>query len=104
MDGKLNTELKKCVEKAGTGKIRIRMDIESGEIVMLNLSQYKITEIRYSHSRYIMGIPVKIEDEGSFYRIDGSHIIDKARIKKIEIKGNQLILHLANEDIVLIVK
>ena len=70
----------------------------------MNITQYKIIEIRYSHSRFKLGQPVKIADEGPFYRIDGTHIIDKYRIKKMEIKDNQLILHLDKEDIVLILK
>ena len=69
----------------------------------MNITQYKIIEIRYSHSKFELAQPAIINDEGSFYRIDSAHIIDKHRIKSTEIKSNQLTLHLDTEDVVLIV-
>ncbi len=69
----------------------------------MNITQYKVTEICYAHSKYKLGQPVGIEDEKSFYRIDGTHIIDKCRIKKMEINNDHLTIHLDTEDIVLVI-
>ena len=69
----------------------------------MNLSNYRVLEIRYPHSRFKLSQPAFIYDEGPFYRIDSTHIIDKCKIKSTENKVNQLILHLDTEDVVLIV-
>lgn len=69
----------------------------------VNISQYKVLEIHYPHSKYKLKNPAMVIDEGSFYRIESTHIIDKYRIKSTEIKDNKLTLHLNTEDIVLVV-
>lgn len=69
----------------------------------MNFSQFRILEIHYSHSRFKLAQPAIINDEGAFYRIDSTHIIDKFRIKSMEIKEEKLIIHLDSEDIILIV-
>lgn len=69
----------------------------------LNLSNYKVSEIRYSHSKIKLAQLAIINDEGSFYRIDSTHIIDKHRINSMEVKDNLLTIHLDTEDIVLAV-
>lgn len=69
----------------------------------MNLSIYKVSEIRYAHSKFKLAQPATINDEGSFYRIDSTHIVDKHRIKSTEINGNQITFHLDTEDVVLIV-
>ena len=43
----------------------------------MNLIDLKVKAIIYPHGEYRLGIPVSILDEGSFYRIDDTHIIDK---------------------------
>jgi hypothetical protein len=69
----------------------------------MNHTSYKVSEIRYSHSKFKFAQPTLINDEGSFYRIDSTHIIDKHRIKLMKIKGDQLTLHLDTEDVVLVI-
>ena len=71
--------------------------------MVLNLTNYKVSEIRYAHSKFKLAQPAIINDEGSFYRIDSTHIIDKHRIKSMEIKDDLLTIHLDSEDIMLIV-
>lgn len=70
----------------------------------VNISQYKVLEIHYLHSKYKLKKPAMVIDEGSFYRLESIHIIDKYRIKSTEIKDNKLTLHLDTEDIVLVVE
>ena len=70
----------------------------------VNISQYKVLEIHYPHSKYKLKKPTMVFDEGSFYRVESTHIIDKYRIKSTEIKDNKLTLHLDTEDIVLVVE
>jgi len=70
---------------------------------MMKLTDYKVKEIRCSSGIYKLGKPTEIYDEGSFYRIDSTHIIDKFRIVSTKLDGNQLTVHMNNEDIILIV-
>lgn len=51
----------------------------------MELTKYKVTALQYSHGEYILGKPVEIIDEGSFYRIDGIHIFDKYAVEREEI-------------------
>ena len=69
----------------------------------MNLNQYKVTEIIYSDSKYKLAHPARIDDEGSFYRIAGTYIIDKYRIKSMSLNGDKLTIHLNDEDVVLTV-
>lgn len=69
----------------------------------INLTNYKVSEIRYAHSKFKLAQPTVVIDEGSFYRIDSTHIIDKCRIKSMEVKDNLLTIHLDTEDVVLVV-
>lgn len=50
----------------------------------MGLKNLKIKTIIYPHGEYRLGAPAEIVDEGSFYRIDGTHIIDKFKIKEIK--------------------
>lgn len=61
---------------------------------------YKVTEIRYKTSFYKLPQPVPIFDEGSFYRVDGTYIFDKFRIKRIEKVDDRLIFHMDDGDVV----
>ncbi len=70
----------------------------------MKLTQYTVLEIHYPNSKYKLKKAAIIIDEGSFYRIESTHIIDKYRIKSTEIKDNKLTLHLDTEDIVLVVE
>ena len=51
----------------------------------MDLKDLKVKTITYPHGEYRLGSPVPILDEGSFYRIDGTHIIDKFKIKSISV-------------------
>lgn len=71
---------------------------------LMNISKYKVREITYSKGKYILGTPAIITDEGSFYRIDGTHIFDKFRIQSMKLEGNQLTIHMKDQDVILIVE
>lgn len=45
----------------------------------------KVKALIYPHGEYRLGSPAPVLDEGSFYRIDGTHIIDKFKIKSISV-------------------
>lgn len=49
----------------------------------MNLTNLKVTAIIYPNAKYLLGTPAKIIDEGVFYRIDGTHIFDKFKIKDV---------------------
>lgn len=49
----------------------------------MELKGLKVKTITYPHGEYRLGSPADILDEGSFYRIDGTHIIDKHKIRSI---------------------
>ena len=70
---------------------------------MINLSDYYVTQIKTSTAEYILGHKGRITDEGSFYRIDDSFIIDKYRIKTIILNQTMIIIGLDNEEIMLTV-
>lgn len=70
----------------------------------MNPTSYCVTEIRSKGGIYILGHPIEIHDEGSFYRVDGTYIFDKFRIKSMEISGKQLIFHMDDDDVVFTVK
>ena len=45
----------------------------------------KVKALIYPHGEYRLGSPAPVLDEGSFYRIDATHIIDKFKIKSISV-------------------
>ena len=49
----------------------------------MNLKGISVKAIIYPHGEYHLGKAVPIIDEGSFYRIDGTHILDKHKIKEV---------------------
>ena len=67
-------------------------------------SSFKVKEIHSSNGIYILGKATDIYDEGVFYRIDNSFIIDKYRIISTSLEGNQLTIHLKDDDIILTVE
>ena len=70
----------------------------------MDITRYKVTTIQYAHGEYRLGKPAEIIDEGSFYRIDGTHIIDKFKILSMELEDNLLTIHMEDKDVVLTVK
>jgi hypothetical protein len=49
----------------------------------VDLNDLKVKALIYPHGEYRLGSPAPVLDEGSFYRIDDTHIIDKFKIKSI---------------------
>lgn len=70
---------------------------------MINLTNYKVSVLQYLHAEYRLGSPVPIIDEGSFYRIDGTHIFDKHKIESTETEGDRVTIHMKDKDVVLVV-
>ena len=56
----------------------------------LQLSGLKVKTIKDSASEYRLAAPVPVIDEGSFYRIDGTYIIDKHKIKDVHEDGKKI--------------
>lgn len=69
----------------------------------LIITDYKVTSLTYPHGEYRLGSPAEIIDEGSFYRIDGTHIFDKFKIKSVDTEGDRVIIHMKDKDVVLTV-
>ncbi len=69
----------------------------------MDLTEYKVKEIRYPHGEYRLGKAAEVIDEGSFYRIDGTHIFDKHKIVEIRESEGIVEIHMKDRDVVLIV-
>ena len=68
------------------------------------LSDYKVTALIYPNGEYRLGKAVPVIDEGSFYRIDGTHIFDKHKIHEVIQDGNNITIRMTDKDVVLITK
>lgn len=68
---------------------------------MIDLTKLKVKTITYSHGEYQLGSPVDIVDEGSFYRIDGTHILDKYKIKEIRESDGKVEIEMTGKLVVL---
>jgi hypothetical protein len=66
-----------------------------------DLTDYRVKAIQFPHGAHLLSHLAKIEDEGSFYRIDGTYILDKFKIKSIETIDSQIIIDLGADQIVL---
>ena len=71
---------------------------------MIKLTEYRVKEIVYPNGIYKLGKSVEIYDEGSFYRIDGTHIFDKYKIMSLKLYGDKLTIHMKDMDVVLSVE
>lgn len=69
----------------------------------MNLTDYKVKRIISSHGDLQLGEPADVVDEGGFYRIAGTHIIDKFKIEKIEENGNRVEIKMKDGTVVLVV-
>ena len=67
----------------------------------MELKELKVKAIILSHGEYRLGAPVPVIDEGSFYRIDGTHIIDKHKIKKIGEADDRVEIEMTDKTVVL---
>lgn len=81
-----------------------KLNLVKRQVNIMNLSNYKVAEIRYAHSKFKLAQLAIINDEGSFYRIDSTHIIDKFRIQSMKLEDNQLTIHMNDQDVILIVE
>ena len=72
-------------------------------IMELIITDYKVTSLIYPHGEYRLGSPAEIIDEGSFYRIDGTHIFDKFKINSVDAEGDKLTIHMKDKDVILTV-
>lgn len=70
---------------------------------MIDISKYCVSSIIYPHGEYRLGVPAPIIDEGSFYRIDGTHIFDKFKIVSTDLVDDKLTIHMKDKNVVLTV-
>ena len=69
----------------------------------MNLTDYKVKTLIYPHGEYRLGSPVDVVDEGSFYRIDGTHIFDKHKIRGVRRDGEKVEIEMTDKTVVLVV-
>lgn len=69
----------------------------------MNLTNYKVTSLVYPHGEYRLGSPAEIIDEGSFYRIDGTHIFDKFKIEAVDAEDEKVTIRMKDKDVILTV-
>ncbi len=67
----------------------------------MNLTNYTVQAIIYPYGEHRFGKSVPILDEGSFYRIGGTHILDKYRIKEFSINGGELKIIMTDKTVIL---
>lgn len=68
------------------------------------LSDYKVKGLIYPNGEYLLGKSVPVIDEGTFYRIDGTHIFDKSKILDETLEGNRLTLKMKDKTVILVVE
>ena len=69
----------------------------------MNLTSYKVTALVYPNAEYRLGSPASIYDEGSFYRIDGTHIFGKLKIVSTDLAEDKLTIHMKDKNVILTV-
>lgn len=67
----------------------------------MSIADYKVKALIYPNGEYRLSKPAKVIDEGSFYRIDGTHIFDKYKIQTIELIGDKLSIVMTDKTVVL---
>lgn len=67
----------------------------------MELKGLKVKTITYSHGEYRLGSPAEIIDEGSFYRLDDTHIFDKHKIKEIRRADNRVEIEMTDKTVTL---
>ena len=70
----------------------------------MDLTDYKVKTLIYPHGEYRLGSPVDVVDEGSFYRIDGTHIFDKWKMKRVVADGDRVEIVMTDKTVVLVVE
>ena len=69
----------------------------------VNLTNFKAASLTYPHGEYHLGSPASIIDEGSFYRIDGTHIFDKFKIESVDTAADKVTIHMKDKYVILTV-
>ena len=69
----------------------------------MNLTDYKVKRIISPHGDLQLGEPADVIDEGGFYRIASTTIIDKFKINEIEKRDDRLTVRTKDKDVVLVV-
>lgn len=69
----------------------------------MELKGLKVKTITYPHGEYRLGSPAEILDEGSFYRLDGTHIFDKHKIQRIVQEDDKVKVEMTDKTVVLVV-
>lgn len=67
----------------------------------MDLKSLKVKAIIYPHGEYRLGVPMPVVDEGSFYRIDGTHIFDKFKIKDIRESNERVEIAMTDRTVIL---
>lgn len=67
----------------------------------MDLKGLKVKAIIYPHGEYRLGAPVPVVDEGSFYRIDGTHILDKFKIKEVREDDGNVEIEMTDRTVIL---
>ncbi len=70
----------------------------------MNLSDYRVREIRDTNGVMKIRTPTLIIDEGSYYRIASTYIYDKHKIKSMKLIEGKIVLHMDGGDIILTVQ
>lgn len=60
--------------------------------------------MRSSKEIYKLAQLACIHDEGSFYQLESTYIFDKVKIKSIEHKENQFLIHMTDDDFTLTIQ
>ena len=67
----------------------------------MDLTSLRVKALIYPHGEYHLGKAMKVEDEGSFYRVDGTHIFDKLKILSIEETDRRVTIEMKVQNVVL---
>ncbi len=70
----------------------------------MELTEYKVKALIYPHGEYRLGASAEVIDEGSFYRIDGTHIFDKHKIRRIAEECGKVEIVMTDKTVVLVVE
>ena len=70
----------------------------------MELTDFKVKTLIYPHGEYRLGSPVDVVDEGSFYRIDGTHIFDKHKIRGVSREGDRVEIEMTDKTVLLVVE
>lgn len=70
----------------------------------MELTDYKVKALIYPHGEYRLGSPAPVIDEGSFYRIDNTHIFDKFKIVAIRETDGRVEIEMKDKTVGLVVE